>query len=88
MKEEILSEVRPFVFQHILSKVSGMLDQYRSSVEQLVSKTQREDEDPDLLRDQIEHLIKALAMIAEVPESSEGATMARSIAQEAISALH
>lgn len=87
MKAEILSEVRPHVFIHTLVKVSGMLDQYRLEIEDSVRSLKTECEDPELLKDQIEHLLKALTMIAAVPESIEGATMARGIATEAVSTL-
>lgn len=85
MKEEILSEIRSYVFMKTLAKVSGMLDQYRTQIEGSVSKLRNETEDLELLRDQIEHLLKALTMISEVPETAEGATMARGIAAEAMS---
>ena len=83
MKEEILSEVRPFVFRDVLTKVSGMLDQYRLQL--AATHAQSSDGDPMLLRDQVDHLIRALTMISGVPETVEGAMMARGIAEEAIS---
>jgi hypothetical protein len=81
MKEEILSLVRPHVFRDTVTKVSSMLDQYRTEMEKSRS------ESADLLRDQVEHLLRALTMISEVPETIEGATMAKGIAKEALSAL-
>jgi hypothetical protein len=81
MKEEILSLVRPHVFRDTVTKVSSMLDQYRTEMEKSRS------ENDDLLRDQVEHLLRALTMISEVPETVEGATMAKGIAKEALSAL-
>jgi hypothetical protein len=74
MKEEILAQIRSFVFPDVCSKVSAMIDQY-----------QREKH--ALLKDQIEHLTRALSMIKEVPNSAEGAKMARGLAEEAISVI-
>jgi hypothetical protein len=85
MKEAILAEIKPFCFQHTLSKVSGLLDQYRESAERPV--TNNDDETAELLRDQVKHLLRALTMISEVPETIEGATMAKGIAAEAVSTL-
>jgi len=84
MKEEILSQIRPFVFHNTLAKVSSMLDQYRDETERSVGHV---SEDSTLLRDQLDHLIRALTMISQVPETIEGATMAKGIAGEAISTL-
>jgi len=81
MKEEILSAVRPHVFRDTVMKVSSMLDQYRAELEQ--SKSENEA----LLGDQVHHLLRALTIISEVPETSDGATMARGIAKEALSTL-
>lgn len=81
MKEEILSVVRPHVFRDTITKVSSMLDQYRAEVERQLSESEA------LLRDQVNHLRRALTMISEVPETIEGATMAKGIAKEAISTL-
>jgi hypothetical protein len=78
MKEEILSQIRSFVFPDVAKKVSGMLDQYRQSCT---------NERCEMLQDQIEHMMRALQMIAKVPDSTEGATMARGIADEAMSVL-
>lgn len=81
MKEEILSVVRPHLFRDTVTKVSSMLDQYRTELEKVRS------ENEDLLRDQVEHLLRALTMISEVSETIEGATMAKGIAKEALSTL-
>lgn len=81
MKEEILSVVRPHLFRDTVTKVSSMLDQYRQDLE----KTRSENE--DLLKDQVEHLRRALTMISEVSETIDGATMAKGIAKEALSTL-
>jgi hypothetical protein len=81
MKEEILSEIRSFVFRGTITKVSSMLDQYRAEVERQLSESEA------LLRDQVNHLHRALTMISEVPETIDGATMAKGIAKEALSTL-
>lgn len=83
MKDEILSQIRPFVFHDVAVKVSGMLDQYRSQIEET---NERRFAGPSL-QDQIDHLTKALAMVAKVPPSAEGAMMAKDISQEAMSAI-
>ena len=81
MKEEILSVIRPHVFRDAVTKVSSMLDQYRTEVERQLSESEA------LLMDQVRHLSRALTMISEVSETIEGATMAKGIAKEAISTL-
>ena len=86
MKEEILSALRPFMFQGEIAKVSVMLDQYRSRIEAEKSTAEVSTEDSRLLKDQVEHLLKAITMISKVPANSDGAMMARGIAEEAISA--
>jgi hypothetical protein len=83
MKEEILSQIRSFVFPDVQKKISGLLDQYRHNCMAEASDNER----TELLRDQIEHLMRALEMISKVPETSEGATMARGIADEAMSVV-
>jgi len=85
MKEAILAEIKPFCFQHVLVKVSGLLDQYRELAERSVVST--DNEESELLRDQMKHLLQALTMISKVSETSEGATMAKGIAAEALSAI-
>ena len=87
MKEEILSKIRPFVFHDVIAKVSGMLDQYRCEIEKAESDPEPNVSNANLLRDQVEHLMKAMTMIAKVPENSDGAMMAKGIAGEAISAV-
>jgi hypothetical protein len=87
MKEAILLEVRPFLFPHAISKVSGMLDQYRTQIEKTLLDQKTTTKDTELLKDQIKHLLRALSMIAEVPETSAGAIMAKGIAAEAVSTL-
>lgn len=87
MKDEILSQIRPFVFQDVAAKVSGMLDQYRSQIEGDRMPREVSGDAVQLLQDQIDHLTKALTMVANVPQSAEGAMMARGIADEAISTL-
>jgi hypothetical protein len=85
MKEAILAEIRPFCFQQTVAKVSGLLDQYRERPEPSVQNSN--DEDSELLRDQVKHLLQALTMISKVSETGEGATMAKGIAIEALSAV-
>ena len=86
MKENILSALRPFMFRDEISKVSVMLDQYRFKIEESKPTVGPQLDDLRLLRDQIEHLLKAMTMISKVPNNSDGAMMARGIAEEAISA--
>lgn len=86
MKEEIISAIRPFMFRDVISKVSVMLDQYRSQIES--TKSLAESDDSRDLKDQIGHLLKAMTMISKVPANSDGAMMARGIAEEAISAVN
>lgn len=87
MKEEILLQIRSFVFPDVASKVSRMLDQYKQTIESSCSAGPTENERSNLFKDQIEHLLHALEMISKVPENAEGATMARGIADEAMSAV-
>lgn len=86
MKEEILAQIRSFVFPDVCTKVSRMLDQYRESIEQS-GPVNGHDEKGALLDDQMSHLTRALTMISKVPDSAEGARMARGLAEEAISAI-
>jgi len=86
MKKDILSVLRPFMFQSEIAKVSVMLDQYRSDIETDRLAIENGPGNSFLFEDQIEHLLKALAMISKVPANSDGAMMARGIAEEAISA--
>jgi hypothetical protein len=86
LKEEILSALRPFMFRDVIAKVSAMLDQYRSKIEAEKSAGDASIDDSRLLKDQVEHLLKAMTMISKVPANSDGAMMARGIAEEAISA--
>ncbi len=83
MKDEILSQIRPFVFQDVSAKVSVMLDQYRSQIEAAAVQ----HDAVRLLRDQVDHLTRALVMVTKVSQSAEGAMMARSIADEAMSTI-
>jgi hypothetical protein len=87
MKDEILSQIRPFVFQDVATKVSGMLDQYRSQIEENHMPHDVSGDAVQLLQDQIDHLTRALVMVTKVPKSTEGAMMARGIAEEAISTI-
>lgn len=86
MKAEILSALRSFMFQGEVAKVSVMLDQYRSEIESSMPVNKNQSDDSRLLEDRVEHLLKAMAMISKVPADSDGAMMARGIAEEAISA--
>lgn len=86
MKDEIMDQVRSFLFPHQMAKVSKMLDQYKESIEQSVT-TNGHSGQKALLEDQFGHLMRALTMISKVPDSSEGARMARGIAEEAISVM-
>lgn len=81
MKEEILSVIKPHMFRDTVTKVSGMLDQYRMELEKTTSEREA------LLRDQVDHLLRALTMIAEVSETVDGSMMAKGLAKEAISTL-
>jgi hypothetical protein len=85
MRAEILSVIRPFLFQDTVSKVSVMLDQYRSEIESGMATKKDKPGDIRLLEDQVDHLLKAMTMILKVSTNSDGAMMARGIAEEAIS---
>ena len=86
MKDEILGQIRSFLFPDALAKVSRMLDQYKESIEQSAPMNNRDD-NRALLDDQFGHLMRALTMISKVPDSAEGAKMARGLAEEAISVM-
>jgi len=86
MKKEILSALRPFMFQGEVAKVSVMLDQYRVEIESLNSVVEARPDNLRILEDRIDHLLKAMVMISKVTANSDGAMMARGIAEEAISA--
>lgn len=88
MKEEIISTISPFMFRDVISKVSVMLDQYRSQIESGKPSTVVDSDNSRDLEDQISHLLKAMTMISKVPANSDGAMMARGIAEEAISAIN
>jgi hypothetical protein len=64
-----------------------MLDQYRSEIEEGHMSKDTPKDNHRLLEDQIEHLMRALLMVTKVPESIEGAMMAKGIAEEAISTI-
>ena len=86
MKAEIISTIRPFLFQDMVAKVSVMLDQYQSEIVSGMSVNKNRAGDLSLLEDRIDHLLKAMAMISKVSANLDGAMMARGIAEEAISA--
>jgi hypothetical protein len=86
MKEDILSAIRPFLFRDAVAKVSVMLDQYREKIEAMKSIVENQSDNSGFLEDRIGHLLRAMTMISRVPQNSDGAMMARGIAEEAISA--
>ena len=87
VKEEILSQIRPFVFGDVCARVSGILDMHQSEISRFDTEISQQGPAHWLMQDRIAYLTKALAMIAKVPATTDGAIAAKGIAEEAISTI-